>query len=226
MRIVLLGPQGSGKGTQSERLSALTGARHISVGDLVRNEIRADTPLGRSIRAYNDRGELVPDPLIAELIRPILVTEHNWILDGFPRDLEQARALDAELKRENLGLDKVVALEAPDDVLIERLAGRRQSASTGAIYHVVHNPPPTSDPGPFVQRVDDAPDQIRRRLEIYHDTTEPLKEYYDRQGLLADVDADGPIDEVTHRILNALGISPSQDRNAEPGEPSRPQPAR
>jgi adenylate kinase len=210
MRIVLLGPQGSGKGTQAERLSALTGAHHICIGDLVREEISAGTPLGREIRHYNDRGELVPDDVIVALVRPILQATHDWILDGFPRDLEQAHALDALLREEGLTLDRVVALEVPDAVLIERLAGRRRSESTGANYHLLYHPPPPTDPGPFVQRVDDTPDKIRHRLTIYHAVTEPLKQYYEQRGLLVHVDAGGSIAEVTDALLAVLNVKVPQ----------------
>ncbi len=207
MRIIMLGPQGSGKGTQAERLAAATGGHHISTGDLVRAEIRAGTPLGRSIKAYNDHGELVPDELIVALTTAALASETNWILDGFPRTLAQAQTLDEVLATAGVALDRVILLEAPDDLLVERLAGRRQSVSTGRVYHILYDPPPPDDPGPFVQRSDDHPDVIRHRLDIYHAATEPLKRYYERRGLLLAVDASGPIDEVAATILRALSDS-------------------
>ena len=200
----MLGSQGSGKGTQAELLEAHSGARHIAMGDIVRSEIRSHSPLGESIRTYNDRGDLVPDETILMLIRPVLSRETSWILDGFPRDNAQAEALDDVLHEASMPLDRVVALELPEEAITERLAGRRQSESTGAVYHLVHNPPPPSDPGPFVVRADDEPDRIRRRLQLYHTVTEPLKRYYESRGLLARVDANGPIDEVQQRILRVL----------------------
>ncbi|ABG05078.1 Adenylate kinase [Rubrobacter xylanophilus DSM 9941] len=206
MRIILLGPQGAGKGTQAARLSERTGARHISTGDLVRAEIKAGTELGRKVQEYNDRGELVPDEIIVEMAKPHLREAGSWILDGFPRTEAQARALDEALEELGVGLDRVVALEAPDEVLVRRLSGRRQSEATGRIYHLEHDPPPPDDPGPFVQRKDDTEEAIRRRLRLYHEQTEPLKGYYAERGLLATVDATRSIEEVTEELLRVLGV--------------------
>jgi adenylate kinase len=210
MRVVLLGPQGAGKGTQAQRISEKTGAKHIATGDLVRAEIKAGSELGRKIKDYNDRGELVPDEIIIEMMRPYLA-DYSWILDGFPRNESQAEALDEMLKEINAELDAAVALEAPDEVLIKRLSGRRMSEATGRIYHIEHDPPPENseeeeeDPGPFVQRRDDTEEAIRRRLEVYHEHTEPLKDYYANRGILATVDATQSIPEVTEDILEAVG---------------------
>jgi adenylate kinase len=204
MRIVLLGPQGAGKGTQAQRLSALTGAQHIATGDMVRAQIQAKTALGRAIKSYNDRGGFVPDELIVAMVQPVLKTARSWILDGFPRTVVQAHALDAALHEIGVTLDRVVILHAPDDELMVRLAGRRQSQATGRTYHLLTNPPPTDDPGPFIQRVDDTRAKIRRRLALYHVATEPLQEYYAARGLLAQVDACAPIASVTAAILRAV----------------------
>jgi adenylate kinase len=207
MRIVLLGPQGAGKGTQAQRISEKTGAKHISTGDLVRAEIKSGSELGEKIKDYNDRGELVPDEIIVEMMRPYLDEADSWILDGFPRNESQARALDEMLGKIDAELDAAVALEAPDEALIQRLSGRRTSEATGRIYHVEHDPPPQNseeDPGPFVQRKDDTEGAIRRRLEVYHEYTEPLKHYYAERGILATVDATQGIPEVTGDILEAV----------------------
>jgi adenylate kinase len=208
MRIVLLGPQGAGKGTQAQRISEKSGAKHISTGDLVRAEIRSGSELGQKIKDYNDRGELVPDEIIIEMMRPYLDEADSWILDGFPRNESQAEALDEMLKEIDAELDAAVALEAPDEDLIKRLSGRRTSEATGRIYHVEHDPPPENieeDPGPFVQRKDDTEEALRRRLAIYHEHTEPLKHYYAERGVLATVDATQVIPEVTRDILEAVG---------------------
>jgi adenylate kinase len=206
MRVILLGPQGAGKGTQAQRLAEKTGAKHISTGDLVRAEIKEGTELGRKIQEYNDRGELVPDEIIVEMARPHLEGD-GWLLDGFPRNESQAKTLDEGLSDMDQKLDGVVAFEASDEELVERLSGRRTSQSTGQIYHVEHDPPPEdgSDEGPFIQREDDTEDAIRNRLRIYHEQTEPLKDYYESQGLLVTVDATRGIPEVTEDVLRALG---------------------
>ena len=207
MNIILLGPQGAGKGTQAQRLAGRAGAKHISTGDIVRAEIKSGSELGQKVQDYNDRGELVPDEIIVEMAKPYLDDAESWILDGFPRNEAQAKALDAALEELGEELDAVVALEAPDEALVTRLSGRRQSQSTGNIYHVEFDPPPedTDDEGPFVQRKDDTEEAIRRRLEIYHEQTEPLKDYYAQRGLLATVNAEQSISKVTESILKLVG---------------------
>jgi adenylate kinase len=207
MRIVLLGPQGAGKGTQAQRISRETGAKHISTGDLVRAEIKSGSELGQKIKDYNDRGDLVPDEIIIEMMKPYLDEAGSWILDGFPRNESQAEALDKMLGEIDAELDAAVAMEAPDDLLVERLSGRRTSESTGNIYHAEYDPPPEDseeDPGPFVQRKDDREEAIRHRLKIYHDQTEPLKDYYADRGILVTVDATQGIPEVTEDVLEAV----------------------
>ena len=208
MKIILLGPQGAGKGTQAQRLSQKTGAKHISTGDIVRAEIKSGSELGQKVQDFNDRGELVPDEIIVEMAKPYLDDADAWLLDGFPRNEAQAKALEDALKDLDIEIDAAVALEAPDDELVERLSGRRTSDATGRVYHVEHDPPPEDseeDPGPFVQRKDDTEEAIRRRLAIYHEQTEPLKDYYEERGLLTTVDARKPIPEVTEEILAAVG---------------------
>jgi len=208
MKIILLGPQGAGKGTQAQRLSQKTGAKHISTGDIVRAEIKSGSDLGQKVQDFNDRGELVPDEIIVEMAKPYLDDADAWLLDGFPRNEAQAKALDAALEDLGIELDAAVALEAPDDDLVTRLSGRRTSDATGRVYHVEHDPPPEDsdeDPGPFAQRKDDTEEAIRRRLDIYHEQTEPLKDYYAERGLLTTVDARQGIPKVTEEILSAVG---------------------
>ena len=211
MRVILLGPQGAGKGTQAQRLAEEVGATHISTGDIVRAEIKSGSELGKKVQEYNDKGELVPDEIIVEMAKPHLEEAGAWLLDGFPRNEAQAKALDEALDDIGEDLDAVVALEAPDEALVERLSGRRQSQATGKIYHVEFDPPPENgdDPGPFIQREDDAEEAIRRRLEIYHDQTEPLKDYYAERDLLVTVDAEQEIPKVTEDILAA--VEPKED---------------
>jgi adenylate kinase len=208
MKLILLGPQGAGKGTQAGRLAEKTGAKHISTGDIVRSEIKSGSELGRKVQDYNDRGELVPDEIIVEMAKPHLKENDSWLLDGFPRTEAQARALDEALEEIGAELDAAVALEAPDDLLVERLSGRRTSEATGRIYHIEYDPPPEDpeeDPGPFVQRKDDTEEAIRNRLRIYHEQTEPLKDYYAERGLLVTVDATQDIPKVTEDILKGVG---------------------
>ena len=208
MKIIILGPQGAGKGTQAQRLAQKTGAKHISTGDIVRAEIKSGSELGQKVQDFNDRGELVPDEIIVEMAKPHLDNADAWVLDGFPRNEAQAKALDDALKELGIEIDGAVALEAPDDDLVHRLSGRRTSDATGRVYHVEHDPPPENseeDAGPFVQRKDDTEEAIRRRLDIYHEQTEPLKDYYAERGLLTTVDARQGIPEVTGEILAAVG---------------------
>jgi adenylate kinase len=203
-----MGPQGAGKGTQAAKLEEETGATHIETGDLVRAEIKSESELGQKIKEYSDRGELVPDEIIIDMTKPYLEENDSWILDGFPRNKEQAKALDEALEEIGEKLDKVIVLEAPDELLVERLSGRRESEATGETYHVEHDPPPEEgseeDPGPFVQREDDTEEAIQNRLDTYHEQTEPLKDYYEEQDILVTVDATQDIDEVTEDVLQAV----------------------
>ncbi len=204
----MFGPQGAGKGTQAQRISDETGAVHIATGDLVRAEIKSESELGEKIKDYNDRGDLVPDEIIIEMTMPYLQENDSWLLDGFPRNEAQAKTLDDALQESNMELDAAVALEAPDEELVKRLSGRRQSEATDDIYHVEHNPPPedeSEDPGPFVQREDDQEEAIRHRLEVYHEQTEPLKDYYAERDILSSVDATQEISEVTEDVMKSLG---------------------
>jgi adenylate kinase len=174
----------------------------------VREEIKKGSELGEKIQEYNDKGELVPDEIIIEMTKPHLDKHDGWILDGFPRNQAQAKALDEALEEIDEKVDRVIALEASDEDLVKRLSGRRQSEATGNTYHIEHDPPPEDsdeDPGPFVQRDDDTEDAIRKRLETYHEETEPLKDYYEEQGLLVTVDASKGIDEVTKEVKKAVG---------------------
>jgi adenylate kinase len=209
VRIILMGPQGAGKGTQAAKLEEKTDATHIETGDLVRNEIKQETELGQKIKEYSDKGELVPDEIIIDMTKPYLDENDSWILDGFPRNQGQAKALDEALNEIDEKVDRVIVLEADDDDLVKRLSGRRQSEATGEIYHIEHNPPPEEgndeDSGPFVQRDDDTEEAIRTRLKTYHEQTEPLKDYYEEQGILVTVDASKDIDEVTKDVLEAVG---------------------
>ena len=210
MKVSLLGPVGIGKGTQAQRVSESLNYARISTGGLVRDQIQADTELGRELKGYVDRGETVPDETVMEMVRPHLQPAGGWILDGIPRTAEQARALDEELEERGIALDKVIILEGPDDEeLIQRIVGGRlHSLATGNVYHQELNPPPDpnegTDPGPFVERDDDTEEALRQQLEAWHKEAEAIKEHYEEQGILAVVSAEGEVKEITENILEAL----------------------
>jgi adenylate kinase len=216
VKISLLGPVGSGKGTQAQRVSHVLNWARISTGGLVRDQIEADTEVGRKLKRYTDRGEPVPDDVIMELTLPHLQPAGGWILDDCPRTIDQARTLDAELEKLGISLDRVIMLEGPsDEELIERItSGRRHSLATGMVYHVEDDPPPDPqeglDPGPFVEREDDSEEAIRRQLEAYRKEAEAIKEHYDEQGLLAIVDAGQEVHKITEDILDVLGHPPKR----------------
>lgn len=215
-RIVILGRQGSGKGTQADRISALYGVPHISSGDAFRAAVHAGTPVGLEAKAYLDRGELVPDDVTIGVVGERLASippapdgrPGGFILDGFPRNLHQAEAL-GEMLGEH-GLDVAVDLEAPTDEVLRRLSARRVCSNCGALYNLVDHPPKVPGRcdvcgGAVTQREDDTEEAIRRRLEIYESDTAPVLAWYADRGLLASVDATGAPDVVAERLLGALG---------------------
>ena len=207
----MLGPVGSGKGTQAQLVSGRLNYTRISTGDLVRDQIEAGTELGGELKGYSDQGDPVPDEIIMDLVRPHLQPAGAWILDGVPRTMEQARMLDEELKKRGGALDRVIVLEGlSDEELIERItSGRRHSLATGRVYHLEHDPPPDpqegEDPGPFVERDDDKEEAVRRQLEAYHQEAEEIKEHYQEQGILVTIDAGQEVSKITEDILEALG---------------------
>ncbi|NPB05816.1 MAG: adenylate kinase [Aquificae bacterium] len=204
MIVVFLGPPGAGKGTQAQRLVEEKGFIHISTGDLLREAVKKGTELGKKAKEYMERGELVPDELIVALIKEKLPEEGKVILDGFPRTIAQAEALDRMLAELGKKVDAVVLFEVPDEVVVERLSGRRVDPKTGKVYHVKYNPPPEGVE--VVQRDDDREEVVRRRLEVYRRQTAPLVEYYERRGNLVRVDASKSPDEVYGEILTKLGL--------------------
>jgi adenylate kinase len=214
-RLVLLGRQGSGKGTQAERLAALYRIPHISTGEAFRAAVREGSELGRTAQVYMERGELVPDEVVVGALREHLVKEASlgsgraggFILDGFPRNVHQAEALAAMLGPD--GLDVVVNLDVNTEEVLRRIASRRVCPNCKSNYNMVDNPPKNDEicdvcGGALVQRDDDTEEAIRRRLEIYESETAPLINWYAEQGLLATVDAAGSPDEVTERAVKAI----------------------
>jgi adenylate kinase len=209
LNLILLGPPGAGKGTQADRLRADFGLPLISTGDMLRSQVAEGTDLGKEAKRYMDAGELVPDEVIVQMITDRLADEDardGFLLDGFPRNLEQAGALEDALSGLDRGLTAALLIEVPDEELLRRLTGRRVCVKNpGHIYHVQSDPPKhegvcDQDGSRLIQRDDDREATIRRRLQVYHSQTEPLIDYYERGGLLRRFDGQRSPDEVHARI--------------------------
>jgi adenylate kinase len=212
LNLVLLGPPGSGKGTQGERLNADLRLPYYATGDILRGAVRDETELGKSAKEYMDRGDLVPDDVIVGVIAERIDSEEardGFILDGFPRTTPQAEALDAKLAELGRKVTTVLLIEVSDDEVVRRLGGRRTCEAEGHVYHVEFNPPKVEgvcdiDGSPLITRDDDKPDVIRKRLSTYHEKTEPLVNYYDGQGVLRRVDGAREPDQVTAELREIL----------------------
>ena len=212
MRLVFMGPPGAGKGTQAKAVAAHYGVPHVSSGDIFRGEIERKTPLGLKIRSYLDSGTLVPDEItvgaVAGRLRQADVAR-GWLLDGFPRTLGQAEALDRALAGEGRKLSAVVNLEVDDESIVERMSGRRVCPKCGHSYHVLYIKPRVEGRcdacgADLIVRDDDRPETVRQRLATYQKDTAPLMDYYARQGLLVRVDGSGSPDEVRARLFEKL----------------------
>ncbi len=213
MHLILLGPPGAGKGTQAAHLAAATGLAHIATGDMFRDNVRNQTELGVLAKRYMDKGELVPNEvtirmLLERLDRPD--AESGSLLDGFPRTVEQAQALDEALAARGQQVDRVLLIEVSAEQVQARLGGRWSCPTDGAVYHQVHNPPKQSGlcdrcGGPLVQRDDDQPEAISRRLTVYEDQTAPLIAYYEQVGKLARVNGEQSPEAVKDDLLAVLG---------------------
>jgi len=210
--IVMLGPPGAGKGTQAKVLAEKSGLPHVSSGDLFRENLKAQTDLGKLAQSYMDRGELVPDDVTIAMVRDRLEkpdTAQGAVLDGFPRTPPQAAALDAMLAELGGEVKAVPYISVPAEVLVERLGGRWSCRAQGHVFHEKNNPPRVPgkcdyDGSELYQRDDDKPETVKRRIQVYLDQTAPLIDYYQKRGLLMEIDGTKPIEQVSEQLLQAV----------------------
>jgi adenylate kinase len=209
---LIFGAPGSGKGTQSYLLSEKYGLKHLSTGDMFRKNLKEETELGREAKSYMDKGNLVPDVLVTSMVAQELAgkKDQDFILDGFPRTIDQAEGLDKICEKEGMEIKGVLYLKVPDEDIIKRLSGRRVCESCGAVYHVESKPeskPGVCDvcSGNVIQRKDDTPEVIENRLDVYKKSTEPLMAYYNEKGLINEVDGLGDTQDVFKRLEGVLG---------------------
>ncbi len=210
MRLVFFGAPGVGKGTQAQRLAAQEKIPQVSTGEILRESVKHGTPLGLQAKGYMDSGKLVPDEVVIGLVREKLTSSEcarGYILDGFPRTVAQAEALDRMFKETDTpGLDHVVSFDVPNEEIVHRLSGRRSCPKCQTVYHIEHDPPKREGvcnkcSGALVQRADDKPETVLARLKVFDQQTSPLVEYYQKRGLLRRVDATVPIEQVYKRLL-------------------------
>lgn len=213
MRLILLGPPGAGKGTQAVNIVKKYNIPHISTGDMFRKNIKEGTDLGRKAKEYMDKGLLVPDELTVAIVKDRLTEkdcQDGFLLDGFPRTVNQADALDTELTSLKYELDNVINIDVNKEELIERAVGRRVCKDCGATYHVKFNPSKVENicdvcGGELIQRKDDTVETVTKRIEVYLEQTQPLIDYYEKKGLLMNIDGKQDIDKVFEDIVKSLG---------------------
>ena len=213
MKIIMLGAPGAGKGTQAKRIAQRYGIPHVSTGDIFRANIKNGTELGMKAKAYMDAGNLVPDEItIGMLLDRIHEAdcEKGYVLDGFPRTIPQAESLTTALKERGEKMDYAIDVDVPDENIINRMSGRRACLACGATYHIAYNPPKKEGVcdqcgEPLVLRKDDKPETVKNRLEVYHQQTQPLIDYYKKEGILAQVDGTQNMDQVFEDIVKILG---------------------
>lgn len=212
MKIIMLGAPGAGKGTQAKKIAEKYGIPHISTGDIFRANIKNQTELGMKAKAYMDQGALVPDELTLELIMDRFTNDdckNGYVLDGFPRTIPQAEALTKALADKQDAVDYAINVDVPDEAIVTRMSGRRACLTCGGTYHIKFNPTKVEGicdacGGELVLRADDKPETVQKRLDVYHEQTQPLIDYYQTQNILKEVDGTLPLEEVFSAIIAIL----------------------
>lgn len=213
MKIIMLGAPGAGKGTQAKRIAAKYSIPHISTGDIFRANIKNGTELGKKAKTYMDQGLLVPDELVVDLVVDRVNQEdckNGYVLDGFPRTIPQAEALDKALEAMGQSMDYAINVEVPDENIITRMSGRRACVDCGATYHIEHAPTKVENicdtcGGELILRDDDKPETVQKRLNVYHEQTQPLIDYYQTKKILVEVDGTVHMEDVFAAIVKILG---------------------
>lgn len=213
MKIIMLGAPGAGKGTQAKKIAEKYSIPHISTGDIFRANIKNGTELGKKAKTYMDQGLLVPDELVVDLVVDRFKEAdcaNGYVLDGFPRTIPQAEALDSALSAIGEKVDYAINVEVPDENIINRMSGRRACVGCGATYHIKYNPTKTEGicdacNGELILRDDDKPETVKKRLDVYHDQTQPLIDYYSKKNILKEVDGTVDMEDVFNAIVEILG---------------------
>ncbi|MBQ2801545.1 MAG: adenylate kinase [Lachnospiraceae bacterium] len=213
MKLIMLGAPGAGKGTQAKKIAEKYNIPHISTGDIFRANIKNGTELGQKAKTYMDQGLLVPDELVVDLVMDRFAQpdcENGYVLDGFPRTIPQAEALDAALEKAGAKIDYAINVEVPDENIVNRMSGRRACVACGATYHLVHIPPKAEGVcdtcgKELILRDDDKPETVKKRLGVYHEQTQPLIDYYTKKGALVEVDGTVDMEDVFNAIVKILG---------------------
>lgn len=214
MKIIMLGAPGAGKGTQAKKIAEKYSIPHISTGDIFRANIKEGTELGKKAKEYMDKGALVPDELVCDLVVDRISQDdakNGYVLDGFPRTIPQAEALDAALSKINEVVDYAIDVDVPDDNIVNRMSGRRACVACGGTYHIVFNPTKAEGVcdacgGQLILRDDDKPETVQNRLKVYHDQTQPLIEYYTKKNILKSVDGTQDMSKVFDSIVAILEV--------------------
>ena len=212
MKIIMLGAPGAGKGTQAKKIAEKYSIPHISTGDIFRANIKNGTELGKKAKTYMDQGLLVPDELVVDLVVDRVKQDdcsNGYVLDGFPRTIPQAEALDAALSKRGEKMDYAIDVDVPDENIVNRMSGRRACTGCGATYHIVHNPSKKGDVcevcgETLILRDDDKPETVQKRLTVYHEQTQPLIDYYTQQGILKTVDGTQDMNDVFTDVTKIL----------------------